>query len=104
LWEGRGLGWTVIYDEKAQFTPSPGFRTVTVSPVTHPGDLAHRLEPVAGRIEAFALAGASEPLGRVRQCLIERGASWLCAPGAMQSPPLNWRHGGGIFLDTLLNE
>ena len=104
LWEGQGLGWTVIYDQNAQFTPSPGFRTVTVSPVTTPADLAHRLKPVAGRLEAFAVAGASANLDGVRQCLVERGASYLCAPGAMQSPPLQWRHGGGAFLDALSNQ
>jgi len=103
LWEGQGLGWTVIYDESAYFKPSPGFRTVTVTSVTTPAELARRLEPVAGQIEAFALAGEPAKLDGVRRCLIQHGASYLCVPGAMQSPPLQWRHGGGIFLDAIAN-
>jgi hypothetical protein len=26
----------------------------------------------------------------------------VCAPGEMQSPPLDWRHGGGAFLDLMV--
>jgi len=26
---------------------------------------------------------------------------YLCPPGAMQSPPLNWNHGGGAFMRAL---
>ena len=100
MWEGERLGWTVVYDEEALFTPSPGFRTVTVSPVGGIGDFERRLAPVDGRLEAFAVAGSD--VDEVKRCLAERGASYLCAPGAMQSPPLDWRHGGGRFLDALL--
>ncbi|HEX4209199.1 MAG TPA: acyl-CoA reductase, partial [Candidatus Binataceae bacterium] len=99
MWEGERLSWTVIYDEAALFTSSPGFRTVTVSAVADAGELARRLVEVSGRLEAFALAGAD--LREVECCLVEHGASYLCAPGAMQSPPLAWRHGGGVFLDAL---
>jgi hypothetical protein len=30
------------------------------------------------------------------------GIPYVCAPGEMQSPPLDWRHGGGGFLDTMV--
>ena len=101
LWEGSRLAWTVIYDEKAEFTLSPGYRTVTVSPVADTLDLKRRLAPVAGRLEAFAVAGSSAECDGVNRCLSERGVSYLCTPGAMQSPPLTWRHGGGVFLDAM---
>jgi len=100
IWEGERLGWTVIYDEDAIFTPSPGYRTVTVSSVRDADDMARCLAEVNGRLEAFALAGSNQ--NDVRRCLTERGASYLCAPGKMQSPPLTWRHGGGQFLDALM--
>lgn len=99
MWEGPRLGWTVIYDEEAVFTPSPGFRTATVSPVRGSDDLARRLQEVDGRLEAFAIIGSD--LHDIKRCLIERRVSYLCAPGTMQSPPLLWRHGGGALLDAL---
>jgi hypothetical protein len=30
------------------------------------------------------------------------GIPYLCAPGEMQSPPLDWRHSGGGFLDLMV--
>jgi Acyl-CoA reductase (LuxC) len=99
MWEGASLGWTVIYDEEATFTPSPGFRTVTVSSVCGVDGLARRLAEVDGRLESFTTIGSD--LDDVKRCLIERGVSYLAAPGMMQSPPLLWRHGGGAFLDAL---
>jgi hypothetical protein len=101
LWEGPNLSWAVIYDEGASFTPSPGFRTITVSPVRNLRDLADRLGPVAGRLEAFAVAGSGKKLISVKEYLGKLGVAYFCAPGVMQSPPLEWRHGGGAFLDAM---
>ena len=106
LWEGPLPGWTVIYDRDATMTISPGFRTIWVSPFTNPDDLARRLAPVAGRVEAFALAsgqGTDRPDGvaAIRAVIETMGASYICIPGRMQSPPLDWPHGGGAFLRML---
>jgi hypothetical protein len=106
LWEGPLPGWTVIYDRDATMTVSPGFRTIWVSPFTNLDDLARRLAPVAGRVEAFALAsgrGTDRPDGAaaIRAVLEGIGATYICAPGRMQSPPLDWPHGGGAFLRML---
>ena len=101
LWEGARLGWTVIYDEAAAFTSSPGYRTVTVSPIADLADLKARLQPVAGRIEAFAIAAPNERRDHLCTFLATFGVCYLCAPGAMQSPPLTWDHGGGAFLHAL---
>lgn len=100
LWEGAHLDWTVIYDPGASFTFSPGFRTAYVSPFADLADLKRRLAPVSGRIEAFAVAGKSDRVG-INRLLRECGASYICAPGRMQSPPLDWPHGGGAFLRLL---
>lgn len=101
LWEGAGLGWTVIRDEAAVFTPSPGYRTVTVSPIADLEDLKSRLQPVVGRIEAFAIAAPMDRCESLRASLAELGVCYLCEPGAMQSPPIDWSHGGGAFLRAL---
>jgi hypothetical protein len=102
LWEGAHLAWTVIHDPRAQFQLSPQYRTIQVSQFADLADLSARLAPVAGRIEAFAIA---DPAARLEPTLVHLrsiGASWLCAPGMMQSPPLQWRHGGGLFIDRVL--
>jgi hypothetical protein len=101
LMEGEGLGWTVVCDDEASFTISPGYRTVTVSPFGDLEDLKRRLAPVAGRIEAFAIAAPGARLESLRAFLAALDICYICAPGAMQSPPLDWSHGGGAFLHAL---
>ncbi len=99
--EGDGLGWTVVCADEASFTVSPGYRTVTVSSFTDLEDLRRQLTPVAGRIEAFAIAAPSGRLESLQAFLAALDICYICAPGAMQSPPLDWSHGGGAFLHAL---
>jgi Acyl-CoA reductase (LuxC) len=98
LFEGRGLEWTVIFEAKADsFRVSPGFRTVRVTGVRDLAEFRACIMPMSGRIEAMAVAGDD--------CEIEAramGIPYVCAPGEMQSPPLDWRHGGGGFLDLMV--
>ncbi|MFI5352193.1 MAG: acyl-CoA reductase [Candidatus Binatales bacterium] len=100
MWEGEGLGWTVIYDSAADFRFSPGYRTVYITPFRNLADLGRRLAPAVGRLEAFAIAPGL--LAEVRAHLESIGVSYLAAPGEMQSPPLEWRHGRGALLDLLV--
>ncbi|HJU11556.1 MAG TPA: acyl-CoA reductase [Candidatus Binataceae bacterium] len=117
LWEDPDFNWTVIYDGDASFTSSPGFCTLYVSPFNGTRDLERRLEPVRGRLEAFAIAtgesttstkltspGKTEPqtLDLIRDILQCNGATYICAPGEMQSPPLGWPHGGGTFIRSFI--
>lgn len=100
LWEGPLPGWTVIYDRDATFQQSPGYRTAFVSPFVDGDDLARRLAQVHGKIEACAFFvddPASQLATNLRRIIEAAGASYICAPGEMQSPPLDWPHGGGIF-------
>jgi hypothetical protein len=102
LWEGAGFDWTVVFDRDARFTISPGFRTVFVSPFTTLTDFELRLQPVHGRLEGFALAGRGAKLEAAAATVRRLGATYICAPGEMQSPPLDWPHGGGAFLRLML--
>jgi hypothetical protein len=95
------MAWTVVFDPDARFTLSPGYRTVTVSSIRDHHDLAMRLAPVAGRFEAFALAAGAPSRARYLDALAGAGVTYVCDPGKMQSPPLNWPHGGGVYLDYL---
>lgn len=101
LHEGPALRWTVVFDPAARFTVSPGFRTVTVTPVHDRADFESRLAPLAGRLEAFALAVTAHDRAQWLQVLASAGVSYLCDPGQVQSPPVLWPHGGGAFLDFL---
>jgi hypothetical protein len=102
IFEGADMAWTLVFDPEARFTLSPGYRTVTVSTVRDSDDLASRLAPVAGRLEAFALAAPAASRARFLDVLAGAGVTYVCDPGRMQSPPLNWSHGGGAFLDFLV--
>jgi hypothetical protein len=106
LWEGPFPGWTVIYDRVAVFSTSPGFRTVFVSAFANPADLARRLEHVKGQVEAFAfkcdaVTDQPECVAGIRAVLERVGATYICEPGRMQSPPVDWPHGGGAFIRML---
>jgi hypothetical protein len=98
LFEGRGLEWTVVFEAKADsFKVSPGFRTVHVTAVRDLAEFRACIGNMSGRIEAMAVAGD--------ECETEAramGIPYVCAPGEMQSPPLDWRHGGGEFLDLMV--
>jgi hypothetical protein len=98
LWEGEGLSWTVIFDPQSPFQPSPLRRTVRVSAFDDVSELAGRLRPVAGMLEACALADPGHRLDEIHPVLRDAGVSYLCAPGWLQSPPPSWAHGGGRFL------
>jgi Acyl-CoA reductase (LuxC) len=99
--EGGDLAWTVVYDRDASFTASPGYRAVTVSPFRDLDNLTHRLAPVDGQIEAVAIAAPNARYESFRSFLIALEVCYLCPPGAMQSPPLDWNHGGGAFMRAL---
>ncbi|MGZ6241439.1 MAG: acyl-CoA reductase, partial [Candidatus Binataceae bacterium] len=101
LWEGEHMGWTVIYDGGSAFCASPGYRTVFVSALESADQLAARLGVAAGRLEAFALGAPNGLRARLEAGLRRLGVSYVCEPGRMQSPPLDWPHGGGAMLELL---
>ncbi|MGH7781443.1 MAG: acyl-CoA reductase [Candidatus Binataceae bacterium] len=102
LIEGPRVAWAVIFDRAAGFSLSPGFRTVYVSPFHDREDLRARLAPASGRLEAFSIAGGGGDADAATIAEIEGlGVSYIARPGAIQSPPLRWRHGGGAYLDSM---
>ena len=98
LFEGRALEWTVVLERESDgFKISPGFRTVHVTRVRDLAEFRACIAPVSGRVEAMAVVG-DDAEGEARSMRIP----YVCAPGEMQSPPLDWRHGGGSFIDTMV--
>ncbi len=103
LFEGRGLEWTVIFERRADsFRISPGFRTVHVSAVRDLAEFRACIAAVSGRIEAMAVVGDDVETRRISAMLATLGISYVCAPGEMQSPPIDWRHNGGAFFDIMV--
>jgi hypothetical protein len=97
LFEGNRMGWTLVFDPNADFVVSPGYRTLTVSHASSLEDTVRRLRPAAHYLEAIATAGAVEFQTQLQTGARTLGATHVCSPGEMQSPPCDWNHGGGVF-------
>lgn len=102
LWEGNALSWSVIYDAAASFRVSLLYRTVFVTPVSDFTDFKAKLEAVSNRIEAFAVADPAHRFDDACAWLTEAGVSYLASTGMMQSPPFEWPHGKGAFLNRIV--
>jgi hypothetical protein len=113
LFEGRGLEWTVVFEPRPSlfasgavledsFKVSPGFRTVHVTRVRDLGEFRDCIAALSGRVEAMAVAGDESEAAAVGAAVAAIGIPYVCAPGEMQSPPLDWRHGGGKFIDMMI--
>jgi hypothetical protein len=103
LLEGRDLDWTVVFEPSpSPFQLSPGFRTVYVTGVRDCHELRDSIAGLSGRIEAMAIAGDESEAAEIRKEIEAMRIPYICAPGEMQSPPLDWRHGGGMFLDLMV--
>jgi Acyl-CoA reductase (LuxC) len=97
----KSMTWTLIYDGTADFSATPGYRTVFVSALKSADELGERLGAAAGRLEAFALSAPPHVSDRLDAGLRRLGVTYVCEPGRMQSPPLDWLHGGGAMLELL---
>ena len=103
LFEGDRLEWTVVSElGPSSFKVSPGFRTVHVTGVRDLGEFRDCIADVSGRIEAMAVAGDESEAADIGATVAAIGIPYVCAPGEMQSPPLDWRHGGGGFIDMMV--
>jgi hypothetical protein len=97
-----GTDWTVIYDADPTFLPSPLFRTIRVKAVPSLLQLSDILTPWRSYLEAVGVALTPERLPIVTELLGKAGVSRICPLGAMQTPPLSWRHGGRPRLADLV--
>jgi hypothetical protein len=97
-----GTAWSVIYDADPTFVPSPLYRTVRVKPLPSLEQLDALLIPWRPYLEAGGLAVSPDRLLGVAELLSRNGVSRICPLGTMQTPPLNWRHGGRPRLADLV--
>jgi hypothetical protein len=104
LLRGRGDGWVVHYRPMAPAAAGPGLRCVVVASVANRTELIERLRGVQ-----LPLAGVGlglEPGHRAYEDLAgtfeQLGATWICPPGQMQRPPIEWAQDGHRRLADLL--
>jgi hypothetical protein len=93
--------WTVIAEDGPAPRPAPLHRFIRVVPVAHPGQLLDAIRPWGAQLAAVAIEGFGEETAGLANALAGLGASRVCAPGSLQSPPLDWRHAGRGVLAPL---
>ncbi|MBI1783856.1 hypothetical protein HYR69_01815, partial [Candidatus Sumerlaeota bacterium] len=108
IYTSGGLpGWTLLYDEvDLSLRDSPGYQTLFVVPVKSWDALPGAVEPnpkIPPRLQGMAVGPDPSVCPRsVLTALRKRGLSRVCAPGELQSPPLDWTHDGNPFFPLKL--
>jgi hypothetical protein len=93
--------WTVVLEDGPTLRPAPLHRFVRVVPVADAASMLDAIRPLGPHLAAVAIEGFGDRTRALAGELAELGASRVCAPGALQSPPLDWRHAGRGVLTPL---
>jgi hypothetical protein len=93
--------WTVIVEDGPDLRPAPLHRFIRVVPVAGLGSLLDAIRPLGPHLAAVAIEGFGAEAAGLANALAELGASRVCSPGSLQSPPLDWRHGSRGVLAPL---
>jgi len=98
----RDASWAVVCESDCTPRPAPLHRFVRVHPYPAPEGLGSALAPLAGHLAGVALAGFGTAQAGVEADVRAVGASWVCRPGELQSPPLGWPRDGLAPLGSLV--
>lgn len=90
--------WTVVLEADAELRPAPLHRFIRVVPVNDQAALLSAMRPLGGQLAAVALEGFGDRTDSLGRAMLELGASRVCRPGCLQSPPLSWPRGGRAVL------
>jgi hypothetical protein len=101
LYASDGTAWSVVREARCEVLPAPLHRFVRVMPVADAAQLLEALAPLAPHLAAVAVEGFGAETPRLARALAQLGASRVCAPGALQTPPLGWHHDGQGVLGPL---
>lgn len=97
--------WTVVVRETSKFVASGGHGVVSIAPMTD-GGLESALSPIRGRLQGFAIARSAGDESRAYESAAAAargaGASYICLPGELQRPPIDWRENNLDVLGSLL--
>ncbi len=97
-----GSCWTVVREEDLAWRSTPLHRFVRIHPSRDRRSLLAAIEKLAPHLAAVAVAGFGAQQSQVAEALARLGASRICAPGTLQTPPLAWHHDGQPLLLPLM--
>lgn len=100
----RDGAWCVVREVDAEPRPAPLHRFLRVHPVADARALAAAIAPHARHLAGVALAGFGAAQAEVARSLRAAGATYVCAPGSLQAPPLDWESEGRGILASLARE
>ena len=100
----RDGAWCVVREADAEPRPAPLHRFLRVHPVADLRALAAAIAPHARHLAGVALAGFGAEEAEVERTLRASGATYVCAPGGLQAPPLEWESEGRGVLASLARE
>jgi hypothetical protein len=98
----EALRFSVVREADAEWRPSPLHRFVRVHPLRDRDELPAALAPVARHLAAVALAGFDDEQAGFAADLERIGASRICRPGELQTPPIGWHHDAEPLLPPLV--
>jgi hypothetical protein len=101
LHAAQDASWAVVCEPDAAPRPAPLHRFVRVHCLGAPDQLGAALGPLAAQLAGVAVAGFGRAEAEVAIALRQLGASRVCAPGELQSPPLDWPRDGLPALGSL---
>ena len=104
LYADRDGAWCVVREVDAEPRPAPLHRFLRVHPVVDARALAAAIAPHARHLAGVALAGFGTEEAEVARSLRASGATYVCAPGSLQAPPLEWESEGRGVLASLARE
>ncbi len=103
LWASRdSTAWTVVYENDPKFQGSCLNRFVYVKSVSNLTQALHSADNVRGKVSAAGLAAPEPAFREIALELARWGVTRVCRLGAMQNPPLTWRHDGRHALEELV--
>ncbi len=96
---GRTGSFNIVRELDAVPRLAPLHRFLRIHPVADADALLDALRPLQPHLACVALEGLGSSEPALATACAELGASRVCAPGEMQSPPLGWRRGGRGVLE-----
>lgn len=102
MWADPGMRWTVLLREPSAFEASPTHGVISVVPLLHDALLEGVMQPVSKYLQGCAVAGDPTALIAMEKRLLRLGVSYICPPGKLQAPPIDWPQDNIPLLRSLL--
>ena len=98
----NSTAWTVVYEADARFQLSCLNRFIYVKGVADLKTVLENADSVRGKVSTVGVAAPEEQTREIANRLARWGVARVCPLGAMQNPPLTWRHDGRPALGDLI--